>query len=1611
MVETSGGDATLSKDGTVIQTIPASQATASTVMSHGYEVFFTLNEGVYAPGTYTFTVPSGVIKYGANSNDSNLDGFSISFKILDAEEMVVTPGNGSAASAVDLSQIVIQYGEGVNLQINKLDKIYLTQTQSGTDKQLASYSIKIKGQKITLDCDIDASTLSSLLKKGSAYGNPSLSIPAGTWSVDGVDNEGFSYSYLVSSFTSRNVTLTPGPRSEPYVVDELREIKAHFTTDMDPSKNGDAYVVLQQRKDGKWGIPNGYAKAVNYRIQWTDQNNAVLTPRAQSTSYTQTIDELESGEYRFYFSPNYLYSLKVNNNAYNNLEVGVGSFWLKGATEAAIIKMTPAANSAVRASDWENILFEFSSEMTPDDGEILIKDENGTIVRTLSNSDVDMGTDAHTAQLNVNIARGTEEKVYTVEVPRGFWKQAGGAELPSAAAEFTITVGKFVQLEDTAYPKFAVNPAPSESFSSAKTMKEWVFTYYGADAIELGESLPTFTKDGVSKGGACTVTVDKDADEFPIVRVLFASSEISSSGSTYILSVPEDAWTVSRGEKVYPSKHTLVYKVGAKTTNNTSATLSWKTSLFGGTTYNISIAYAGSTAEQMTAEDAVANFASVPITLNPSNSSIKAGSGTVTLNEMNGNTVVKTIATYVDPSYSGTTGNYTTTGLTAASFTPGKTYAFKIEKSAIVVESVYPSSGLTKGTQTLSADIIQYFQVQEESAIPVERELTLLNTSNGVPRVRLDHLELATDTDNETYGFAISYKKSGMYIGDKDGNIIGVEEEETDSDGNATGRMIVTPDYSFAKTSQKGNVITYSINPSITTEGEYTLVVPAGCFAIDGTDTNKEFVRHFSIRANKPDWSIELYDAVETNTSNNVVGCQEHPMRGFSEIVLTYPEGIKVHVGEGPSATPKLYTVEIKGSGSNAEEVATLVPSTAMSISLHAEGNVAGIVFDPPLTDENTYKLYVPAESFLLLGALGEYVPVDSYTTYFTIKDVTGCEVTPASGSVVLGLPQVALAFNKAAIAKLEPNPETRIAVFDEDGKELSEYKLTAVMDGTTGIVTIDPPITKAGKYRVAVPEGRFLCQASATDTPEPSLPYDLWYTVVDPSVCDIRPASKSILASIDTFTLDFTEAVRSEANDAAAITVQNSAGATLPGYTVNVEQLDDQEYTLTVSPAITQSGTYKIVVPANTFACKRTPDGDARGNEEMIITYIVKNPGRMVAVAVEEGHVILELSEITITYPDAENVVLNDAAAGEITLSHAATEGEEVTTTDVTAVKGAEDNVLIVTLNPAIAVAGTATLSIPADKVVADGQYLPAATAVFDVKGQEYQPEITITLHDSYRYEGHEIGNDAADTRTFNLYLIGDEDEILDMSEVDPNKVGNYVEASLEPLFTPLSEDELKDYDKDNDDMIYEEPEVEILGTRQLNITVKQAGLYKLTLSYGEQTVETEITIVPNFDNPYFHGIDLEQIGGENYKMTVPYDESNPKGHVHWIATGHPTYGNDGDNGIWYKLDYPMAENVPQFASAPAEDSDEWVALDDKGFDVKNAAGQEPEAIHLKVRSNGVTNTKSFVIDSVVTGVNGINADEDVRYIDMQGNSLRNPEKGIYIRITNGHAEKVMIK
>ncbi|MCH5214684.1 MAG: hypothetical protein J1E97_05775, partial [Muribaculaceae bacterium] len=196
-------------------------------------------------------------------------------------------------------------------------------------------------------------------------------------------------------------------------------------------------------------------------------------------------------------------------------------------------------------------------------------------------------------------------------------------------------------------------------------------------------------------------------------------------------------------------------------------------------------------------------------------------------------------------------------------------------------------------------------------------------------------------------------------------------------------------------------------------------------------------------------------------------------------------------------------------------------------------------------------------------------------------------------------------------------------------------------------------------------------------------------------------------------------------------------------------------------------------------------------------------------------------------------------------------------------------------------------------------------------------------------------------------------------------------------------------------------------LGTRKVVIT-------NLTES---EAPAPEVTLQPG---------PISQGGNENVNQSGTIDNEaktinmqTSKAYAYVYLEGVPEGAT-----VWYKLEDVSSITGAMLMALEGYQKAEYVeyTTDDDG----NPAGDKEWRIPLASNSAGVLDvyyelangqnttpvTYSFMVTKTTpTGVDGINADEDgAEYFTLQGVKVQNPERGIYIRVINGKAEKVVL-
>lgn len=173
---------------------------------------------------------------------------------------------------------------------------------------------------------------------------------------------------------------------------------------------------------------------------------------------------------------------------------------------------------------------------------------------------------------------------------------------------------------------------------------------------------------------------------------------------------------------------------------------------------------------------------------------------------------------------------------------------------------------------------------------------------------------------------------------------------------------------------------------------------------------------------------------------------------------------------------------------------------------------------------------------------------------------------------------------------------------------------------GNTITMTLATPIVQSGEYTLVIPKATFTYgydyyEDFGYDNPEMS-----WKVTVDnpdhplqpdtPITTAVDPASGSTVPSLEKITLGFNDVTAAAFNTAVtakpAVTVLS---VPQEDYSVDiVPAADTNKFDVTVTPAITVSGEYTILIPAETFNLTAT-NGVTMKSEEIKLNYVVKAP------------------------------------------------------------------------------------------------------------------------------------------------------------------------------------------------------------------------------------------------------------------------------------------------------------------------------------------------------------------------------------------------------------------
>lgn len=240
--------------------------------------------------------------------------------------------------------------------------------------------------------------------------------------------------------------------------------------------------------------------------------------------------------------------------------------------------------------------------------------------------------------------------------------------------------------------------------------------------------------------------------------------------------------------------------------------------------------------------------------------------------------------------------------------------------------------------------------------------------------------------------------------------------------------------------------------------------------------------------------------------------------------------------------------------------------------------------------------------------------------------------------------------------------------------------------------------------------------------------------------------------------------------------------------------------------------------------------------------------------------------------------------------------------------------------------------------------------------------------------------------------------------------------------------------------------------NTAELKLAAHTAGTYTLRITnqasavYDYQVMNANVTVRPTIEsvglqingwevekNGDSYTIYLEEDGQDEFEMNG-YTHSNKRAHVACspevvahkdlseaddAAIGTETWNAMKANGfkVYFRYNDAAAANDATYRPAAREAAastvpEGYTEYGAPGVELDMTKARDNNGISFIVEENGVQSDPVTISSfNVQTGIDEIGEEEAAEpvYFDLQGFPVKNPEKGIYIRVINGKADKVL--
>ena len=453
------------------------------------------------------------------------------------------------------------------------------------------------------------------------------------------------------------------------------------------------------------------------------------------------------------------------------------------------------------------------------------------------------------------------------------------------------------------------------------------------------------------------------------------------------------------------------------------------------------------------------------------------------------------------------------------------------------------------------------------------------------------------------------------------------------------------------------------------------------------------------------DFTVESPLSVTESPVTGVVESIESVAIAFSDAV-TYNEEKSVSLINMTTRTEYPVSVEVSEDG-----VVTVTPAE-------------------PVTDYGYYTLSVPQGAFFTETGFENETLVYQFKINREKSDIFVCTgATPADGATVSKLERVKLTFGET-VGMVAPIAETDLGVkvLDADG---NEYQAALVLDDTDWNavnLVLAEPITAAGTYTVSIPAGSVW--NNDADAEEEDLgveknfaiynpAFTLSYTVAPLNPVAVTPESETSFEldgeNLFYVQLTFPEEVVYNENAENPIVLGNKAA--WASFTAQVLNAGDDRTKMTLVFEGVSAGNYTLYVPAGTFS---SVSGE-RWCEDLVYYYTLTKPANSfmyTSVDPADGATVEELSTITFSWPDL-TWTGSDLGDNQVVPMLLNADGSMVEGHTLSIDYGNNFDETVISIEPALAEAGTYTLLLPEKTVYDDNYRTDMAT---------YNPELRLT-------------------------------------------------------------------------------------------------------------------------------------------------------------------------------------------------------------------------------------------------------------------------------------------